>query len=142
VTAETGSADPAFWRVTLTWPRPPGFGEPDDEGYVPFQLSRPDEFAKPYAMQLRGGVLEAAELRGRMIRVVVMLPAVPARRKTRWERYATSAQLAVEWAVDSAQFGWCCTGRFPLFTPLPEPVRIKVEPAGAPPVTTPGKVRA
>lgn len=138
VTTEAGGADPAFWRVALTWPRPPGFGKPDGRGYVPFQLSHPGEFAKPYAMQLQGGVLEVAELRARTIRVVVRLPAAPARRKARWERYATSAQLAIEWAIDSAQFGWCCTGRFPQFTPLPEPVCIKVEPVAAPPATTPG----
>jgi hypothetical protein len=134
-------SEPAFWRVTLTWPRPPDFGKPRANGYLPYQFDHPHAFVRPFAGQLPPGALETAEMRTRTIRVVAMLPAEDPRPRHPGDyTYTPSALLAIERVARAAQFGFCCAASTALDTPLPEPVRVTAEPvpAGQTPPATAG----
>lgn len=120
---------PAFWRVTLTWPRPGKWGKPNARGHVPYEQSSPETIARTLGWQLqeRPGAVEVAEMRSRTVRMVMRLPAQEPRAKR--VDYACSAALAVDWALMVAQFGANLVGcRGDIYAPLPEPVRIAVEP--------------
>lgn len=85
------------------------------------------QFARPFARQLPTGALELAEMRARSIILIAKLPARESRESSFPERYAVSAQLAIEQTVDAARFGYCCNASLDIHMPLPEPVCIKVE---------------
>ncbi len=125
------SGIPAFWRVTLTWPKPAGWGKPGERGYVPYPQSSPERFFTAMGFQLEGspGTLEVAEMRARTVRMVMRMPGqepvapVPGR-----VDYVCSAARAVDWALMVARFGAGCVGPAGRREPLPEPVRVAVEP--------------
>jgi hypothetical protein len=119
---------PAFWRVTLTWPRPPGWGRPNAHGHIPYAQDSPEAFRETMGFQLQhqsDAVLETAEMRDRTIHMVMKLPAQEPYAKG--VDYSCSAARAIDWALMVAQFGAAITGHRDLHAPLPEPVRIKVE---------------
>jgi hypothetical protein len=118
---------PAFWRVTVTWRRPPGFGKPRASGYLPYQFDHPHAFVRPFAGQLLDGTVEAAEMRTRTIRLTAVVPADEPQKQGQWP-YASSAQLAINRVARAAHFGYCCHAGAEWEVPLPEPVRITVEP--------------
>jgi hypothetical protein len=125
---------PAFWRVTLTWPKPDHWADIRELGYLGWKLRHREDRDSTFRTMLPAGTLESVELRDRTVRMIVKVPAQPPReRSTYWHTtYASSAQIAVEWTVRAAQFGaGVINPRFPdsLDEPLPEPVRIKVEAA-------------
>lgn len=116
--------------MTLTWPKPQGWGKPNARGFVPYEQSSPEMIARTLGWQLQEfpGAVEVAEMRARTVRMVMKLPA----REPRVKRtdYASSAAIALDWALMVAQFGANLVGRRgDIYAPLPEPVRIAVEPA-------------
>jgi hypothetical protein len=127
-------SEPAFWRVTLTWPRPPDFGKPRANGYLPYQFDHPHAFFRNFAMQLQPGELESAEMRARTVRIVARIAASKARpRVACGSAYTSSAQIAIDAAIYAAWFGFCVNGAYNMDMALPEPVRITVEPVTANP---------
>jgi hypothetical protein len=120
---------PAFWRVTLTWPKPPEWGRLNDRGYIRYEQSSPEVFAETMGYQLQrepDATLEAAEMRGRTVRMVMKLPARGP--YTKGTSYSCSAARAIDWALMVAQFGAALVGHRDIHAPLPEPVRVVVEP--------------
>lgn len=121
-------SEPAAWRVTLTWPRPAGWGKPNDRGYIPYRQS-PEHFLATFGILYKPEYfrVERAEMRARTVIVVALAQSSPARRRGGWGDARSSSQLAVDQVMAAAVFAAAMVGGTPQEMPLPEPVSIRAE---------------
>jgi hypothetical protein len=83
---------------------------------------------------LYGGTVTSVEVtpKPRSLAVAMTVPASEPSPRSAPGGYRTSAERAVQVALECARFGYCTTFGGGLDTLLPEPVRVTVKPAGLP----------
>lgn len=127
--------EPAFWRVTLAWPKPREWDELARGGpsFARWLFKDPDRLRQKFAIQIQaaGGDVESLDLRPRTVRLVARMPAHKSQGYD-YRSYQSSAEHAIGVVVRSAEFAArCISGSERMLEPLPEPVRIKAEPMAA-----------
>jgi hypothetical protein len=123
------SGIPAAWRVTLSWPMPAGYGTAS-KWIQRVMEGKEDPLAGRFGYLYQGtvsGVEVTARPRG--LAVAMTVPAGEPSPRSAPGGYRTSAERAVQVALECARFGYCTTFGGGLDTLLPEPVRVTVKPA-------------